>query len=868
MPIHHIQPSFVGGEVSPSLQARVDSAAYQTWLKSACNFYVHPQGGVSNRPGTVFMGQAKYAGKACRLLPFTVGENEAYVLELGKQYLRVYTSSGPLYSSGTTPYELTTPYQESDLADISYTQYDQTLFLAHPDYPLYRLKRLAVGSFELSPFPIKYGPFQLPNGEGTHQLRVCASQDGQETVGVAASLSFLPVVDSRYFVYGYFNDQLFFAARDYGLDLGQLVSDFNTTYSSQGLSATNSGGVLQITSPQATGGDWNGATLRLVYRDSFLHDPSLITEQVLSGGVNEGETVPSGEVDYILESDFDCFSPQHVGTRFSLTHTVESQYQLGTLGYESSSSTIKSASDWQVRTSGNWTGTLVLEKSEDAGDSWQAVKYFIRASGEDNITVTGTLNDKGEIYYLRLRACGITGEAGYELSSAAFVQQGIAVVENFVDERKVTVSLERGCGSEDWTSNWAEGSFGEKSGYPSCVFVYQDRLGLAGTRAEPQTVWFSKTGEYQNFGHARTTLEDADAISLNLSGKKLNAVHSVAAAGKLIIFTSGSEWILSSSGALTPYTVQLAQQGERGASRVPSVLVGNHALYVQARGSALRDFCYDYTSASYTGDDLTLCAKHLFANKEIKEMCYQQEPDNLLWCVLSDGMLASLTYVPEQQVCAWTHHSTQGYFRSVCAIANRGYDEIWFAVERDGHYYIEKLLQRLADKSAPEQVFLDASVSKRSDTAFSEVSGLEHLEGKTVGILADGNPLAAQVVSDGKITLPKAANCVHVGLNYQAQLQTLPAVFETSGVVIDKKRRIVGATLQFADSRGGLVGLANETAEEIIQRTDEPYNTPLALKTGQYEFVLSGQHTRMPSLVFTQQDPLPVTLLSISCRLA
>ena len=140
------------------------------------------------------------------------------------------------------------------------------------------------------------------------------------------------------------------------------------------------------------------------------------------------------------------------------------------------------------------------------------------------------------------------------------------------------------------------------------------------------------------------------------------------------MFTAGSEWSLGCSGALTPYNIEIHQEGERGASGVPPIVVGNRTLYVQSRGSVLRDFFYQYSSASYTGRDLTLRARHLFFNKEIREMAYQQEPDNLIWCVMSDGGLLSLTYLAEEDLFAWTRHETQGQFLSVCSIPSRGYD--------------------------------------------------------------------------------------------------------------------------------------------------------------------------------------------------
>lgn len=869
MLLRHVQPSFAGGEVSPSLHARVDSVAYQSWLKNACNFYVHPQGGASNRPGTVYMGTSKYVGRACRLIPFSVGENESYVLEFGHEYIRFFTSAGQIRTSSDIPLEIPSPYQEADLADIGYAQYDQTLFLTHPNYPPQRLVYIEQGNFRLETFPIQFGPFRLGNTDPSRKMRFASLQSHSQTTGVAAELTFLPLVDNRYFVYGYFNEELFFAARDYGLDTALLVSEFNQKNASRGVQAENLGGLIKITSDAAHGGDWNGATLKLVYRDSFVNEPCLVIEQQLAGGVNSGESIEEGEVSYLLESNFDFFTPKHVGMRFSVSHPIPSQRKTGSLGYETAGEIVKSSSDWSLRTSGTWTGTLLLEQSEDLGETWQAVKHLTRNAEDDNLVELGHLEDKGNIYYLRLRSCQITGEAGYELTADGFKQEGIAVVSHYINARQVGINLERAYGSEEWSNDWAEGSFGEKNGYPSCVFFYQDRLGLAGSKAEAQTVWFSKTGHYGDFGHARAALEDTDAISVNLSGKKLNAIRSVSVSGRLLIFTAGSEWTLSCQGALTPYNVQLEQQGERGTSRVGTVLVGNHVLYVQACASALRDFYYDYNCASYIGDDLTLCAKHLFANKEIKEMTYQQEPDNLVWCVLSDGMAATLTYVPEQHVCAWTHHTTQGYFRSVCTIANRGYDEVWFAVERNGQYFIERLLQRLASKDPVEQVFLDASVSKKSIDPFTQVNGLNHLEGCEVGVLGDGNPQGIMRVSNGCITLPHAMNCVHVGLLYQARLETLPVVFQlANGLSVDQKKRIVSVSLQMLDSRGGKTALAGEPLEEIIQRTADPFNTPLALKTDSYMLPVSGVHHVNPSVIFVQDEPLPVTLLSVQCRVA
>lgn len=866
MLIHNIQPSFAGGEVSPHVQARVDDAGYNTWLKTACNFYVHPQGGASNRQGTAFVRETKYADKAARLVPFVLGEEESYVLEFGHNYLRIHTSAGTIEKDGSV-YELETPYDQYDIANLNYTQYDQTLFLVHPNHFPKKLTRNAADDFALEDVNVKGGPFMLANTDENKKMHLTESEDQVVSQGVSASLTFQPVVYYQYFIQAYFSGQLFYMAEDYGFNIPAMIARFNAAYGGAGYRGECLGGSFRLESPAATGGDCNGQELRLEYRSSFYGAADLVVVQKLSGGSNAGEKTPSGEKKLVLESDFDFFKPGQAGGLFTLMHTVESQNVKGTFGYEGNSQSIKSGGDWRFRTTGSWYGQIVLESSADKGVTWKKVKHFTRAQGEDNLNQFGNLEQTAEMNYLRLRGLQITGELGYELQADAFVQEGIVKMTEYLGPRRMRAEVKRQLGADDWTKDWAEGSFSEAAGFPSCVFFFQDRLGFAGTKQEPQTLWFSKTGEYEDFGHFRT-LEDSDGLSVNLSSKKLNAINSVAVSSKLLIFTAGSEWTLSCDGALTPYNIQIAQQGERGASKTAPVVVGNKALYVQSRGGVLRDFYYEYSSASYTGDDLTILSKHLFFNKEIKELSYQQEPDNLIWCVLSDGTLLSLTYLVEEKLCAWTRHETQGSFESVCGIPSRGFDETWFVVRRGDKRFVERLLQRLPTKDPEDQVFLDCSVSKKSETEFSVLGGLEHLEGREVSVLADGNPLGLLTVKNGQITLPRAVRAAHAGLAYEAVLQTLPTEFMLAdGTVQDRKRRVVSVTLKLLDSRGGWLGTESGKLDEILQRAPA-FNTPAELQTREYVRLLPGSHSLAPSLVFKQTDPLPVTVLAFITRVA
>lgn len=860
MVLHRLQPSFTGGEISPSLQLRVDASSYHTWLQSAQNMLVHPQGGISNRAGTQYIGSAKHSDKPCRLIGFPISETEGYVLEVGENYIRFFTGSGPVLDENETPLEVSTPYAAEALFELSVAQYNNELYIAHKNYPLCKLTRTALGAFSFAPVELRYGPFMPANTDEEKQLRVYAQTTTVVSEGVPATLAFAPVSYSNRMVWAYFNGNCFYVADDFGLNLADIAENFNVAYNAQGLSASVQGSILRITSSAADGGNWNGKVFMLEYRSRFTGPADSTVTQVLSGGENAGTQTVVQPGRYILESNFSLFTPQHVSGRFCLVYGVDANCQTGTLGYEATSGVISSGSDWTLRTSGTWTGTLTVEVSYDNGTTWKAHKVFSRASGEDNFYVAGNLNEAENLVKLRVRSGQNSGEAGYELTAQAFTQRGVVKVLSYISATQVVVEMERPCADTAWTDKWAEGSFSPSAGYASCVFFYQDRLGLAGTRAEAQTLWFSKTSNFTDFGRARDTLLATDALSIRLGSTKLNAIVAVVVSAKLLIFTVGSEWTLSCNGPLSLESVELMQQSQRGAFPVEPIQIGNRTIFVQGRGGAVRDWVYDYATSSYTGDDLTLRAKHLFNGQTVQQLAYTQEPDSLLWCLTAQGQLCSLSYIPEQGICAWTHHQTAGTFLSVCALPSHGQDELWLVVSRAGGVYIERLHQRLPEVSAAAGVFLDSSVSVYNATPSTQVTGLAHLEGQTVCALADGNVVRNLTVQSGSITLPQTATQVQVGLAYEAFFQTLPVANATA---LARKQRYVSVRVHLLSSRGGYVGTSDDTLTELVQRSSEAYNAPIALQTGAQTVLLSMGHTAQPSVLVKQQDPLPLTVLGI-----
>lgn len=249
------------------------------------------------------------------------------------------------------------------------------------------------------------------------------------------------------------------------------------------------------------------------------------------------------------------------------------------------------------------------------------------------------------------------------------------------------------------TYKWAFEAWGGNQGYPSCVTYHQQRLVFANTPAQPQTVWMSKTNAYVNFGVSNPVLDD-DAVTFTVASRQVNAIRHMLTLDKLVLLTSGGEWIVSGGDGetITPSALIIKQQGYRGSSTVPPQVIGNTALYLQSKGSTVRDLGYEFASDSYTGTDLTVLSSHLVDGYQIQEWAYQQVPFSCTWCVRNDGVLLGMTYMREQQVIGWHHHDTDGFVESVCTIAEGNEDALYMVIKRtiDGvsKRYVERMQSR------------------------------------------------------------------------------------------------------------------------------------------------------------------------------
>lgn len=410
--------------------------------------------------------------------------------------------------------------------------------------------------------------------------------------------------------------------------------------------------------------------------------------------------------------------------------------------------------------------------------------------------------------------------------------------------------------------------FSQAGEYPGAVSFFEQRLIYGSTNDQPQTVFTSQTGIFDNFSTS-SPLKDTDSIEATLAATQVNQIRYFVPLDKLIMMTSGAEWVMQpgqNSDALTPTSVQFKIQGYRGCANVPPLIIGGTVLFVQRGGSKVRDLAYKLTADKFEGDDLTVLSDHLFENNSITEWAYQQDPYSIIWCVRDDGVLLGFTYLKEHEVWAWHRHTTDGLFKDVAVLEGDSEDEIYFTIEREINgqtkHYVEKLAIRLQDKDLENAWFVDSGLRYEGAPA-TVISGLDHLEGETVSILADGNVQGQQAVVGGQITLGAAASKVTVGLPYVSDIETLRIDIADSETWQGTMKNIPKVVLRFYNSLGGWVGPDEGNLVPITPPLPANYGDYPPLRSDDYDVMLLPVWNSKGSILFRQTDPLPFTLLAI-----
>lgn len=588
--------------------------------------------------------------------------------------------------------------------------------------------------------------------------------------------------------------------------------------------------------------------------------------------------------DVTLTASSDIFTEGMVGGLIRISYDVFSQTAKSSLDKNEETAPIMCNGGWSLRITDPAQCTLELQQSNDGGETWGTIRTYVMS---DNYTASFT--DSGTVDHfcnLRLKVSNHgDGSGGATLSCDAFVADGFAKITEYTDAKNVKCSVYKDASDYLWgfayatpTRYWSIGSWNDDYGYPRTVSFYQDRLFFGSTKSDPLTIWGSQSGNYDDF-FSHTTPEDDDGVSFSLTSNQVNRPVSFISLSSLLAFTSSSEWVIrsgASNAAITPTSISAVQQSSEGISDVDPILINDRALFITRTGNYVRDMAYDYSTDSYRGDDLTLFNRDIFEGYSIVSWCSQTSPDNIIWACRNDGKLLSFTYIYGQKVQSWAIHETDGSFESCASIPESTQDEVYFVVKRtingETKRYIEMLAHKSTDMNTME--YMDSCLSYHGEPA-STFSGLEHLEGKTVQVLANGSYIGDFTVSNGKITIPYSASDAVIGLPYTSEFETLDIpIPRNDGTSFARQKKVSRVTIKLKDTYGGKVGVNNgesgtfSNMATIDMRRPEYIGGPALMYNEDYKTEPMAGYGDEAHIDVMQEQPYPITVLSIVAEVA
>lgn len=516
---------------------------------------------------------------------------------------------------------------------------------------------------------------------------------------------------------------------------------------------------------------------------------------------------------------------------------------------------------WKFTTHGTWEGTVKLQISNNDGQTWKDYRTYT-SKNDYNVTDTGKIEAGARLKYISdIKG----GSVNCDLSIMPFTQYGIVEIKSVTDAKNAKVNVLNGIKEGEPSHQWKLGSWNRGRGYPKLCTFYQDRFVVAATDSKPNYIWFSRTGDYPNFGVEKVegTITDDSAITLPVINRKMCEIRHLVPANDLIILTSGNEWIVRGDKTITPTNCNLKTQTQRGALSCEPQFIGNRCVFVQERGGTVRDMGYSYESDNYTGQDLTLFVKTLVKGHVAVTSAYAQDPDSIIYYVRDDGQLNCLTYIPEQKVYGWSHFVTNGKYRYVESVAEGEQDTIYFVVDRVINNKNVKCIERSIPLYTEDNsdVFLDCYV-KVANSIKTDYINAPHLVGQMVDIVVDGQQMPSrEVPPTGVIKLDGKANVITVGLPYTTKIK-IPSVEQqiNDGTLQGRVATVSRVVLRMYKSFGGKVG-------RTFDRMDDITLPPNELFTGDKPVILPKMginYSTDTSICIKHSDPFPFNLLSIT----
>ena len=910
-----IQPSFSAGELTPSLYGRVDLAKWHVGSATMRNFFVNYRGGASSRAGTKFVGASKQTGSLPpRLITFQFSLNQGLCLEFGNLYMRVIqngsyvletlknitgitnaaqgvvtsaahgfsngnnvyiasvggmtqingliyavsdvttntfklkdqygnyinTSAYGVYTSGGTAgrvYTLVTPYAIADLPELKWTQSADVMSLTHPSYPPYDLTRLATNNWTI--------------------VATTFSAVLSPPTGLAAVASSLPIT----------------------------VLMTGNTHSSQTLDNLSTGTSAVAVGWAVSGSGIPAGAVIIGIPDSNHIIISVATTTSLTG-TNITFAQPITQYQYVVTAIDASTGDESIASSIVSVNSVDIAQQFGSISL--SWNAVAGASSYRIYRAPEaynnvvptgslfgYIGTVLGNSFTDRNitpDFTQTPPLHLNPfSPAALISINMTNQGTG---YTSAPTVSITTGTGSGFSGTAVVIGGKVQAVLILNAgtgylSSDTVVFTGGGGA----SAAATLTVGPATGtYPSAVAYFQQRRVYANTLNNPDTYFMSQPGSFTNFDQSPIPI-DSDAITGTPWAQQVNGIQALVPMPKgLVILTGLSAWQLAGANglAVTPTNQDAQPQAYNGChDHIQPIQISYDIIYVQAKGTIVRDLSYNFFVNIYTGTDLSVLSDHLFEGFQLLEWAYCEEPYKIIWAVRNDGVLLSLTFLKDQEISGWARHDTNGLFQSVAKITEAEVDALYTVVQRlvngTWFYYIERFDNRLW-LTLEDSWCLDAALSltqpapaatltaSRSSQPGKVSTTLTIVQGGTgytapTGFVLDPTGTGATVTfgltlgaittvtvtaQGSRYTAPQlviqdatGAGCVvELQLDNNITFTASAAVF-TSGNIGDVIRMGGGQATVTAVSGGGTIATANLTSPITVVVPDDPLNTPV-----------------------------------------
>jgi hypothetical protein len=454
------------------------------------------------------------------------------------------------------------------------------------------------------------------------------------------------------------------------------------------------------------------------------------------------------------------------------------------------------------------------------------------------------------------------------------IKTGYVKVTGYTSTTVLVVTVMSTLADTSATTDWAYGAWSEVQGYPSDCKFYENRLYHVATTLRPLDMWGSVISEYENYQTGTGTagaVTDEDAVNYQIGSNQVDKINWIYPTQILNFGTAGGPFTASSGSAsepITPTNISVTQQNENGSANIVPVRIGAFVYYIERSGKVLGQFSYSLTTDSYDTENITYLADHILGDGVV-EMALQRYPYNILWCALSDGTMATLTREQKNDVKAWTRQ-TLTEVKRVAVIPNGVEDQVWIVVKRTinsvTRYYIEYFMPH--NFGALTNAFFVQSGLTYSGTAVTTVSGLDHLEGRSVKILVDGASHPARTVSSGSITLDSSASVIHVGLGYSPYIRTLDIeAGSRTGTAMAKPKYLGKVHVRLKDSVGCSVGTAASQDPIPFRSTSDDMDEATPMFSGDIEVVFPQGWTKEKEIVISQTEALPLSVLAIYPKL-